>query len=100
MLTGKQKRYLRGLGHGLNPVLQIGKNEVNEAVMVEADAALATHELIKVRIHEACELDRHAVAEALAAACKAEVAQVLGRTLLLYRRGENPGIELPAATGR
>jgi len=95
MLTGKQKRFLRGLGHDLKPVLMIGKNEVNESLTVEADAVLASHELIKVRILESCDMDRHEVAEALAKSCGAEVAQVLGRTLLLYRKGEEPKIELP-----
>jgi RNA-binding protein len=95
MLTGKQKRFLRGLGHDLKPVLMIGKNEVNEALTAEADAALASHELIKVRILESCDMDRHEVAEKLANACSADVAQVLGRTLLLYRQGEEAKLELP-----
>ena len=100
MLTGKQKRFLRGLGHGLKPVLHIGKHAVNETVLAETDAALATHELIKVKILEGCEMDRHEVAEALAKATKGDVAQVLGRTLLLYRKGDEPKIELPAASGK
>lgn len=100
MLTGKQKRYLRGLGHDLKPVLQIGKNEINAALTAEADAALATHELIKVRILESCQMDRHEVAQMLATASNAEVAQVLGRTLLIYRQADEPKIELPAAAGK
>jgi RNA-binding protein len=100
MLTGKQKRYLRGLGHGLKPVLRIGKNEINAALTAEADAALATHELIKVKILESCEMDRHAVAESLARASGAEVAQILGRTLLIYRKGDEPKIELPDASDK
>ena len=100
MLTGKQKRFLRGLGHGLKPVVQIGNNEINAALIAEADGALAVHELIKVRILESCEMDRHEVAESLAKACNAEVAQVLGRTLLVYRKGIEPKIELPAGSGK
>jgi RNA-binding protein len=95
MLTGKQKRFLRGLGHGLKPVLMVGKNEVNEALITEAVTALEAHELIKVRILESCDMDRHDVAKALAEASGSEVAQILGRTLLLYRKGEQPVIELP-----
>lgn len=98
MLTGKQKRFLRGLGHGLKPVLLIGKNELDEGLIREADAALAHHELIKVKVLENCLLDRHEAAEELAAATGAEVAQVLGRTFLLYRRAETPVISLPAGT--
>jgi RNA-binding protein len=99
MLTGKQKRYLRGLGHGLKPVLLIGKNEINAALTAEADAALASHELIKVKILESCEMDRHEVAASLAKASGAELAQVLGRTLLLYRKGDESKIELPSGSG-
>lgn len=95
MLSGKQKRYLRGLGHDLKPVIMVGKNEVNDALAAETATALATHELIKVKILESCEMDRHEVADALAKACGADVAQVLGRTLLLYRKGDEPKIELP-----
>jgi RNA-binding protein len=95
MLTGKQKRFLRGLGHDLKPVVMIGKSEITEAVCGEASAALESHELIKVKILESCLTDRHEVAENLARECSSEVVQVLGRTVLLYRRGREPRIELP-----
>ncbi len=95
MLTGKQKRYLRGLGHHLNPVITIGKGEITEAVTRETCEALAAHELIKVKILESCLLDRNEVALELAGACAADVAQILGRTILLYKRGDEPKIELP-----
>jgi RNA-binding protein len=100
MLTGKQKRFLRGLGHDLKPVIMVGKNEINESLVSETDTALKAHELIKVKILESCTMDRHKVAETMAKACGADVAQVLGRTLLLYRRGEEAKIELPQGTGR
>jgi RNA-binding protein len=95
MLSGKQKRFLRGLGHGLRPVVTIGKNELNEALTLETGTALEAHELIKVKLLESCSSDRHQVAASLAGACGAEVAQVLGRTFLLYRRSEKRLIELP-----
>lgn len=95
MLSGKQKRFLRGVGHGLKPVITVGKGEVNEALVLETAEAIAFHELVKVKILESCLMDRHEVAEALAAACGAEVAQVLGRTILLYKKAREPKIELP-----
>lgn len=95
MLSGKQKRYLRGLGHGLKAVVMVGKGEVGETLIRETDGALAAHELIKVKILESCLLERGEVAVALAEACGAEVAQILGRTILLYRRAEEAKIELP-----
>jgi RNA-binding protein len=85
-LTGKQKRHLRGLGHGLDPVVQIGKQGLTEAAVAAVDAALAQHELVKVRVGTECPDDRHDLAERLGPAVKGEVAQVLGRTVLVYRR--------------
>ncbi len=99
MLSGKQKRYLRGLGHGLKAVITVGKGEVSEALVRETGEALAAHELIKVKILESCLLERGEVAAALAEGCGAEVAQILGRTFLLYRRGDEPKIELPRGKG-
>ena len=97
MLSGKQKRFLRGLGHGLKPVITVGKGDINEALIKETVDAIASHELIKVKILESCGMDRFEVAAGLADACDAEVAQVLGRTLLLYKQGKDPKIELPKA---
>ncbi|HET9934754.1 MAG TPA: YhbY family RNA-binding protein, partial [Polyangiaceae bacterium] len=48
-LSGKQRRYLRSLGHELSPVVQIGHQGLTEAVLSAIDQALETHELIKVR---------------------------------------------------
>lgn len=95
-LTGKQKRYLRGLGHHLEPVVQIGKQGLTSAVTAAVDAALEQHELIKLRIGTECPEDRYALAERLAPAVRAELAQVMGRTALLFRkRKKDSKIELP-----
>ena len=95
MLTGKQKRYLRGVGHHLKPVIMVGKGEITVALTRETAEALEAHELIKVKILESCLLDRNEAALELAAVSGAEVAQVLGRTILLYKQGKEPKIELP-----
>jgi RNA-binding protein len=98
-LSGKQRRYLRGLGHNLEPIVQIGKLGLTDAVTAAVDTALDEHELIKVRIGTECPDDRHDVAERLAPAVKGEVAQVLGRTLLLWRkRPKDSKIQLPKDT--
>lgn len=94
-LTGKQVRFLRGLGHHLQPVVMIGKEALSGAVLASLEEALAVHELIKVRLQEGCMLDRREAATALAEKTGSAVAQVLGKTILLYRRGEKPKINLP-----
>jgi RNA-binding protein len=94
-LTGKQARFLRGLGHDLEPLVLVGKEGVTDAVAAALDVNLVAHELVKVRIGQGCGDDRHEVAEQLAARTGSHVAQVLGRTVLLYRPGEERKITLP-----
>ncbi|SEM07305.1 RNA-binding protein [Syntrophus gentianae] len=95
MLTGKQKRFLRRMGHDLKPVVLIGKSEVSESVLQETDSALEHHELIKVKLLDSSLTDRREAAEQMASSLNAEIAQILGRTFLLYRKAEQPKIALP-----
>jgi RNA-binding protein len=95
-LTGKQRRHLRALGQRLTATLHVGHEGVSDSVVQQADVQLAVHELIKVRVGDNAPEDRHATAEALAERTRAHLAQVIGRTALLYRRhAQEPGIVLP-----
>lgn len=95
-LTGKQRRHLRALGHSLRPVAQVGKEGLSDGVVAAIARALADHELVKIKLSEAAELDRQAAADELAARTESAVAQILGNTILLYRPDpEEPRIELP-----
>ena len=94
-LTGRQRRTLRALGHALAPVVQLGKGGLSTALLEAVDQALSDHELIKVKLLDSFELDRHDAAMQLAAGTKSEVAQVLGKTILLYRPDpDEPRIEI------
>ena len=96
MLTGKQRRHLRALGHGLRPLVQVGKGGIDDGLIAALDRALGDHELVKVKIGENATLDRQEAADQLASQTLSEVAQVLGNMVLLYRRRpEDPTIELP-----
>jgi len=95
-LSGKQKRHLRGLGHNLNAVVQLGKDGVSESVVAAVAQALEDHELVKIKIGQNALVERHDVGDLLAERTGSEVAQVLGNTVLLYRRHpEEPKIRLP-----
>ncbi|MGJ9381665.1 ribosome assembly RNA-binding protein YhbY [Salipaludibacillus neizhouensis] len=96
MLTGKQKRFLRGEAHHLKPILQVGKGGVNENLIKQADDALEARELIKVSILQNCEEDKEVVAEEIRRGAKAEVVQIIGNTLIFYKESkEQKSIELP-----
>jgi len=95
-LTGKQRRHLRALGHHLEPVVQVGKGGLTEGVSAAVKDALERHELIKVRLGTECPDQRDDVAAQLSDQLGAEIAQALGRTVLLYKRHpKEPKIMLP-----
>ncbi len=95
-LSGKQRRHLRGLGHDLKVVVQVGKGGIDDGLVAAIDQALTDHELVKIKVGEAAGLDRHDAAMDLAARTKSQVAQVLGSMVLLYRVDpDKPRIELP-----
>ncbi|WP_026174434.1 ribosome assembly RNA-binding protein YhbY [Effusibacillus pohliae] len=96
MLTGKQKRYLRSLAHHLDPILQVGKGGVTENLLEQVSLALEARELIKVSVLNNCECDKDEVAEQLVEGAGAELVQVIGKTVVLYRESAaNKQIELP-----
>lgn len=95
-LSGKAARYLRGLGHHLDAIVQIGKEGITDGVVTATRAALLAHELVKVRILQEAPVDRKEAGAELAERVGAALAQTLGRTLLLYKRHPHkPKIVLP-----
>jgi len=94
-LDGKQRRKLRALGHHLAVVVQVGQEGVTGGVIAAVEQALWDHELVKVKVALAGREGRRAAVEDLARATGSEVAQVLGRTALLYKPNpDEPRIEL------
>ncbi len=85
-LTGKQKAELRALGHHLHALVQVGAQGVTEGVIAATKQALEDHELIKVKIAEEDREGRAQSIEALAQGANAQVAQTLGRTVLLFKK--------------
>jgi RNA-binding protein len=95
-MTGKQRRHLRGLAHGLQPVVLIGQRGATEGVVRQVDRALHDHELIKVKVGRESPDDADEVAVRLRTATGCEVAGHVGRILILYRRrAEHPTVHLP-----
>jgi RNA-binding protein len=96
MLTGKQKRFLRSQAHHLNPIFQVGKGGVNENMVKQINDALEARELIKVSVLQNCEEDKSEVAEQLVMGTKAELVQMIGNTIILYKESaKNKQIVLP-----
>jgi len=86
MPASKLRKALRAAGHHLSPVVQVGKEGLTPAVTAALDEQLMAHELIKVKVGTESPVDRFEVAAGLAGLPGAQVAQLLGRTVLLYRK--------------
>lgn len=98
MLSGKQKRFLRAEAHHLSPIYQVGKNGVSEAMCKDIADALEKRELIKVQVLQNCMDTSKDVAGELAEGTQAEVVQVIGKVIVLYKEAtekENRQIKLP-----
>ena len=94
-LSNVQTRYLRGLAHQLKPVVYLGQKGVTPSVLAELDAALAVHELVKVKLAGEREA-KAGLIETLARESRAEVVQKIGHVVTLYRRNaEKPRLALP-----
>ena len=96
MLTGKQTRYLRSMANRLKPIFQVGKSGVNDNMIEQIAEALEKRELIKISILQNCLEDKDEVAAALAEGANAELVQVIGSQIILYKESEeNKQIQLP-----
>ncbi|GEL77520.1 ribosome assembly RNA-binding protein YhbY [Tenuibacillus multivorans] len=96
MLTGKQKRFLRKEAHHMNPIFQVGKDGVNENMIHQINEALEKRELLKVSILQNCFEDKRSVADQLVNGTGAELVQIIGNIIVLYKESEeNKKLELP-----
>ena len=88
-MTSKQRAYLKSLAMTMDPILQIGKASVAEA--------LEARELIKINVLQNCMDDPKEIAQVLAERTKSQVVQVIGKKIVLYKEGkkEKKKIVLP-----
>ncbi|ADG26189.1 TPA: ribosome assembly RNA-binding protein YhbY [Legionella pneumophila subsp. pneumophila] len=82
------KQSLKAKAHHLKPVVLLGAKGLTEAILAETNIALLAHELIKVKINGAEKEDRMQMAEELCEQLHAELVQMIGNTLVLYRKNE------------
>lgn len=78
----------------MDPIVQVGKLGVTPSLLNQLTRAIADHELVKVKLGTECPDDRFTVAAEFAKMSGVNVSQILGRTILLYKkRAKNPKIE-------
>ena len=88
-MTSKQRAYLKSLAMKLDPILLIGKGGLTPEMTKAVDEVLAARELIKVGVLQNCLEDPRQMAEVIAERTHAQVVQVIGKKIVLYREGKD-----------
>lgn len=82
------KQSLKAKAHHLKPVVILGSKGLTDPVVAETDIALIAHELIKVKINGAEKENRVVMAKELCQQLGATLIQMIGNTLVIYRKNE------------
>jgi RNA-binding protein len=91
MLKGSQKKYLKGLAHGLKPVIFIGQKGLSSALAKAMEDALDAHELIKVRFIDFKEKDQKDVLTMeIEKVHSCSKVAMIGHIAIFYRKHKNP----------
>ena len=88
MINSKQRAWLRSQANPLDCLFQVGKGELTEQLLRGLDEILSTHELLKINVMKSAEKTPADLARLMAAAVGADVIQVIGRRIVLYRHSE------------
>ncbi|MCR5228948.1 MAG: ribosome assembly RNA-binding protein YhbY [Solobacterium sp.] len=95
MLNKKQKQHLRSLAMTQSALFQIGKDGLSDNLIMTVAKALEARELVKVKVLNTAPIDIEETAFDLAMNTKSELVQIIGHTIVLYKRAREPKIILP-----
>jgi RNA-binding protein len=94
-LSGKQKRYLKGLAQNRKAVVTVGSKGLVDSVITEINEALIRHELLKIKLPALPREDRERMLASICNATGSDQVQSIGRMGVLFSAADPPGIDLP-----
>ncbi len=83
-LSSSEKAKLKAEAHGLNPVVQIGKNGVTDQAISNIVKALKDHELIKIKF-VAHKEEKEPLIREITSRTRADLVGIIGNTATLYK---------------
>ena len=92
-LSEPQKKFLRGLGHALKPLVTIGDAGLSDSVLSEFESTIDHHELVKIRVRVGDRDARNDIISKLCSETSATLVQRIGNVALLYRPNLNKKAE-------
>ena len=93
MFTSKQRATLRGIAQKEEPITQVGKSGITDALIESLDKAIEKRELVKITVLENSGLEPKSAAAEIADALKAQVVCVTGRKPVFYRKSSTEGVK-------
>ncbi len=88
-MDSKQRAKLRAEANSLEAIFQIGKEGASDNLVNQLSDALDARELIKVRVHlDTAPQSARNIADEIALKLGADVIQVIGGVIVLYRKSE------------
>ncbi len=85
-MTSKERAKLRAEANGLDPIFQIGKDGVTDAVVAQLEDTFNTRELFKIKVHlETAPETPKETANRIAEATGCDIIQVIGGTIVVFR---------------
>jgi RNA-binding protein len=90
-LRGYQKKYLKGLVHGMKPLVFVGQKGLSPTVTQAVDESLEKHELIKVKFIDFKEKDqKEEIVGAIEKETASELVGMIGHVAIFYRQQKDP----------
>lgn len=89
MISAKQRSYLKSLANPMKPLVQIGKDGINDGVIAQINEILDAHELVKISILESAVLNAKETAVEVCRICRAEFVQAIGNRFTIYRKNHD-----------
>lgn len=85
-MTSKERAKLRAEANGLEPIFQIGKEGITDAVVAQLEDTFNTRELFKIKVHlETSPEEPKVLAQKIAEATGCDIVQVIGGTIVVFR---------------
>lgn len=85
-MTSKERAALRAQANGLDPIFQIGKDGITDAVVAQLEDTFNTRELFKIKVHlETAPETPKELAQKIAEATGCDIIQVIGGTIVVFR---------------
>lgn len=93
MITTKQRAELKKIAQNLKPVLNIGKDNLNDNTIVEIDNYLNKNELMKIKILQNSTENSKDIMEFICSRLNAEPVLAIGKVVIVYRYSNNKNVK-------